>query len=223
MLLRPGCPVADYSPAGQERGRTIPLAALGLHLPRRLASTPSRLSPLKVVLHSLEFFGGVPLPIRDLARDSKRARYHLVGLPGNFSPSDWGCIRSGQPVPGYRFCRCPRQGPALLSWWPHPRWPSGRRRPPSSSLPVRVIELDQVPPALGRPSCHGRIAANSDRRCLPSTRFLHRSATLPHDTDLHSQVPRRSRRPGPRVSPRSQGELPARKVPKHAKSHDVHE
>jgi hypothetical protein len=27
---------------------------------------------LKVVLHGFEFFGGVPLPIRDLARDSKR-------------------------------------------------------------------------------------------------------------------------------------------------------
>jgi hypothetical protein len=30
------------------------------------------LEPLKVVLHGLEHFGGVPLPIRDLARDPQR-------------------------------------------------------------------------------------------------------------------------------------------------------
>jgi hypothetical protein len=28
VLLRPGCPVVDYSPAGQEHGRTIPLAVM---------------------------------------------------------------------------------------------------------------------------------------------------------------------------------------------------
>lgn len=30
------------------------------------------LKSLKFVLHGFELFGGVPLPIRDLARDSKR-------------------------------------------------------------------------------------------------------------------------------------------------------
>ena len=29
---------------------------------------------LKVVLHDFELFGGVPLPIRDLARDPKRVQ-----------------------------------------------------------------------------------------------------------------------------------------------------